>query len=178
MASTQAHIRAVVNSGLEIDQIMERTNASLVEETDAERFVTLFLGRLDHKNGFFTYVNAGHPSGFVLDGSGEAKARLESTAMPIGAHPDGKFPMGEPIALERGDIVILPTDGILEATSPSDTEYGDDRLLQIVRENRHRPAREIIERIFSSSLRFAQRDKLEDDATVVIVKRLPDASDH
>jgi len=103
---------------------------------------------------------------------------LESTAMPIGVYPDVKFPMGEPIALARGDIVILPTDGIFEAVSLSDTEYGDDRLLQVVRENRHRPAREIIESIVNSTLRFTQNDKLEDDATLVIAKRLPDASDH
>jgi PAS domain S-box-containing protein len=178
MASTQAHIRAIVNSGLEIDQIMERTNASLVEETDVERFVTFFLGRLDHKTGSLTYVNAGHPTGFVVDGSGGIKARLESTAIPIGVYAEAKFPISGSIVLERGDIVILPTDGILEAASPSDTEYSDDRLRRVVRENRHRPAREIIERIFSSSLRFTQLDKLEDDATVVIVKRLPDASDH
>jgi sigma-B regulation protein RsbU (phosphoserine phosphatase) len=97
--------------------------------------------------------------------------------MPIGVYPDVKFPMGEPIALEPGDIVILPTDGILEAASPSVTEYGDDRVLQIVRENRDRPAREIVERIFSSSLKFTQLDKLEDDATVVIAKRLPYGSE-
>jgi PAS domain S-box-containing protein len=163
MASTQAHIRSIVNSGLEIDQIMERTNASLVEETDVERFVTFFLGRLDHKTGSFTYVNAGHPTGFVVDGSGGIKARLESTAIPIGVYAEAKFPISGSIVLERGDIVILPTDGILEAASPSDTEYSDDRLRRVVRENRHRPAREIIERIFSSSLRFTQLDKLEDE---------------
>jgi len=178
MASTQAHIRSIVNSGLEIDQIMEQTNASLEEETDAERFVTLFLGRLDHKTGSFTYVNAGHPTGFVVDGSGGIKARLESTGIPIGVYPEAKFPISGSIVLERGDILILPTDGILEAASPSSEEFGDERLLQIVRENRQRSAREIIGSILSSTLRFTQRDQLEDDATAVVVKCHRDAADH
>ena len=72
----------------------------------------------------------------------------------------------------------MPSSQRESGGSASDTEYSDDRLRRVVRANRHRPAREIIERIFSSSLRFTQLDKLEDDATVVIVKRLPDVSDH
>jgi sigma-B regulation protein RsbU (phosphoserine phosphatase) len=178
MASTQAHIRSIVNSGLEIDQIMEQTNASLEEETEVERFVTLFLGRLDHKTGSFTYVNAGHPTGFVVDGSGGIKARLESAGIPIGVTPEAKFPISGSIVLERGDILVLPTDGILEAASPSSEEFGDERLLQIVRENRQRSAREIIGSILSSSLRFTQRDQFEDDATAVVVKCDRDAADH
>lgn len=82
------------------------------------------------------------------------------------------------IALDRGDIPVLPTDGILEATSPSGEEFGDERLLQIVRENRHRSAREIIGSILSSSLRFTQRYQLEDDTTAVVVKCHRDAGDH
>jgi sigma-B regulation protein RsbU (phosphoserine phosphatase) len=178
MASAQAHIRAVANSGLDIDQIIERTNASVVGETDDERFVTLFLGRLDHKTGSFSYVNAGHPTGFVVDGSGGIKARLESTGIPIGIYPDVKFPISGSIVLERGDTLILPTDGILEAASPSGAEFGVDRVLQIVRENRHRSAREIIGSVLSSSLRFTQRDKFEDDATAVVVKCHRAAGDH
>ena len=178
MASTQAHIRAVVNSGLEIDEIVERTNAALAEETDVERFVTLFLGRLDSKTGSFTYVNAGHLPGFVMDGSGGVKACLESTAIPIGIHPETKFRISGSIVLEQGDILILPTDGILEAASPSSEEFGDERLLQIVRENRQRSAHEIISSILSSSLRFTQRDRFEDDATAIVVKCHRDAGDH
>jgi PAS domain S-box-containing protein len=178
MASTQAHIRAVANSGLEIEQIIERTNASIVGETDDELFVTLFLGRLDHKTGSFTYVNAGHPAGFVVDGSGGIKARLESTGIPIGIYPDMKFPVSGSVVLERGDTLVLPTDGILEAASPSDEEFGVDRLIQVVRDNRHRSAREIIESVLSSSLRFTQLDKFEDDATAVVVKCHRDAGDY
>jgi len=178
MASTQAHIRSIVNSGLEIDQIMEQTNASLAEETDVERFVTLFLGRLDHKTGAFTYVNAGHPAGCVVDGSGGIKARLESTEIPIGIHPDAKYPISGSIVLQRGDILILPTDGILEAVSPSSVEFGLDRVVQIASDNRHRSAREIISSILSSSFRFTQRDQLEDDATAIVVKCHRDAADH
>ena len=128
------------------------------------------LGRLDHKTGSFTYVNAGHPSGFVVRGSGGIKTRLESTGMPIGVFPEAKYPISGSVILERGDTLILPTDGILEAASPSSAEFGNDRLLQVVSENRHRSAREIISRVFGSSLTFAGRDKLEDDATLVVLK--------
>jgi PAS domain S-box-containing protein len=178
MASTQAHIRSIVNSGLDIDRIMERTNTAVEKETDVDRFVTLFLARLDHETGAFTYVNAGHRTGYVIDSSGGIKACLKSSGIPIGVYPDVKFPIGGSIVLEKGDILILPTDGILEATSPSDEEFGDERLLQTVRENRDRSAREIIDRILSSSLRFAGRDQLEDDATVVVVKCHLDTGDH
>jgi sigma-B regulation protein RsbU (phosphoserine phosphatase) len=178
MASTQAHIRAVANSGLEIDQMVERTNASVVEETDDERFVTLLLGRLDHKTRSFTYVNAGHPTGFVLDSSGGIKARLDSTAIPIGILPEAKFPISGSVVLKQGDILLLPTDGILEARSSSGAEFGIDRVLQVVCENRHRSAREIIGGIFFSLLEFAHCDRLEDDATVVVVRCSPEASDH
>lgn len=103
---------------------------------------------------------------------------MESTAIPIGIHPDAKFPISGSIVLEKGDILILPTDGILEAASPSSVEFGLDRVLQIASENRHRSAREIIGSIFNSSLRFTQGEKLEDDATAVVIKCHRHADDH
>ena len=118
----------------------------------------------------FSYASAGHPTAYVLDASGKVKARLESTAPPLGIMPDAAFPAGESLTLEPGDLAILLTDGVLEATAPDGTPFGESRVLEVVRGSQSQPAGQIISRLHRAVLDFRRQEVLLDDMTAIVLK--------
>jgi sigma-B regulation protein RsbU (phosphoserine phosphatase) len=84
--------------------------------------------------------------------------------------PDTVFPVIGPMVLEPGDIVLLLTDGVLEAQSPDDDDFGSERALEIVRKNRSQTAREIVESLYRAILEFSRTENQRDDVTVVVIK--------
>ena len=152
---------------------MAHTNSILCWETEEGRFVTLLFACLELQSRVLHYVNAGHPSGYVLSQSGDVKVALESSALPLAILPETDFLIGGPIQLETNDIVVLATDGILEARSPGDELFGADRMLETVRTNRNCKASEIIETLRQAVRDFTQREELLDDVTAVVIKVEP-----
>jgi sigma-B regulation protein RsbU (phosphoserine phosphatase) len=170
MASTHAHVQSLAETGLSIEQILGRLNSFLMRETEPDRFVTLLLACLDPATRTLTYVSAGHPTGYVLDDSGKVKARLESTAFPLGILSDTTFPAGSVTQLEPGDLVLLLTDGLLEAASPEGAYFGLGKALEIVLSNRQSPAETIVQRLYQAVQEFCKGRKLIDDVTVIVIK--------
>ena len=80
--------------------------------------MTLLFARLDHKARTFQYVSAGHTTGYLLDRSGAVKTHLESTGMPLGVLSDWEFEAAPTLQLEPGDLLLLLTDGVVEAHDP------------------------------------------------------------
>jgi PAS domain S-box-containing protein len=169
-ASTCAHLRSFVADHTDVQEVLAHTNSILCWETEEGRFVTLLFARLDLKSRTVHYVNAGHPSGYVLSQSGDVKAVLESGTLPLAVLPDAEFPVGGPIGLEPNDILLLVTDGIPEARSPEDVLFGAERMLDIVRAHRNRKSSEIIAALHRAVHDFTQRAQQIDDLTAVVVK--------
>jgi PAS domain S-box-containing protein len=170
MSAVQSHLRALVDIHSEMGVILHRVNMRLVEETEESRFVTLFFTRIDPASRMLTYVNAGHPSGYVLDKSGNVKSALASTACLLGVLPDAEFIPKDYGVLEAGELLLLLTDGVLEASSPDGIPFGVDRALGVVRDHRDGTAREIVEVLYREVLAFARRSLPRDDVTAVVVK--------
>jgi sigma-B regulation protein RsbU (phosphoserine phosphatase) len=143
---------------------------------DFERFVTVFLARLDPRSQSFDYASAGHPSGYVLDAAGQVKARLKRLGVPLGIQPDIEYTVSPVISLSAGDIVLLLTDGIEEAMSPDNTFFGVDRILEVVRAHSERTAGEIVDALYRAVRDFSQDLPQLDDLTVVVVKVKPSGS--
>jgi PAS domain S-box-containing protein len=170
MASTHAYLRSLARTSDDVGEILAICNAILIEETEGDRFVTLLLGRLDPATRSFLYCNAGHPTGYVLDAAGNVKSSLESTAAPLGLLTQEQFVSAGPVLLEPGDLLLLITDGVLEAISPEEEPFGIERMLQVVRKHRHQTSREIIEQLYQAVIGFSQTEKPLDDVTAVVVK--------
>jgi PAS domain S-box-containing protein len=170
MASVRALLRSHAQNTTNVGRILDQTNSVLCQEIEADRFVTLLFARLDRHERTLSYSSAGHPTGHVIDASGQVKARLKSTALPLGVHSEADFPTAEPVSLDEGDVVLMMTDGVVEVPSPAEGLFGTDRALTVVRDNRHRPAREIIESLHRAIHDFAGDQKPTDDVTVVVVK--------
>ena len=173
MASIHAHLHSLAAIYTEVDEILFRTNRIASEETDTDRFVTVFFACLDPSSRNLVYSSAGHPTAYILDRLGDVRAVLPSTSFPIGLVPDAQFPVGDPIALQPGDIALLFTDGLFEATSSQGYHFGQDRVIQVVSRNRKETASRIIAALYEAVLEFSGRAKLDDDITIVVIKVEP-----
>ncbi len=170
MASTQAFLRSSAEVYDDLGEIVGHVNRCLQGVAEQHRFVTFFLGRLDVRARTFTYVSAGHPAGYVLDASGIVKSRLESTAVPLGIAMDTEFSSGNSVSLEAGDTVLLVTDGILEARSPTGEVFGAERALDTVRAAQPGKAAEIVDRLFQAVRAFCGPEKPVDDVTAMVIQ--------
>jgi PAS domain S-box-containing protein len=170
MATTSAHLRSYIEEHSDVEEILTHINAILCREVEEGRFVTFFLGRLEITSRTLHYVNAGHPSGYVIDASGEIKATLDSSTFPLAILPESEFEVSGPVALEPNDVVLLTTDGILEAQSATHELFGKERMLEVVKANRHKKASEIIDNLQQAVSDFTECHEHVDDLTTVVVK--------
>ncbi|UCF67047.1 MAG: PAS domain S-box protein [Acidobacteriota bacterium] len=176
MAHTRSELRSWVRARRDVNEVLERLNDDLVIETEEHIFVTLLLVCLHPNSRRLCYSSAGHPPGLILDSSGRLKHKLCSTGLPLGILAEERYAKGGPIDLEPGDLVLLMTDGVLEAESADQEMFGYERVLAVVRDNRHEPAREILDRLFSAVRTFNGNGKLSDDVSAVLIKCDPLAS--
>jgi PAS domain S-box-containing protein len=170
MAETRAYLRVLAGRRDDPGEILTRANGILAEDVGSERFVTLFLGRLDPNTRSLIYTSAGHPAGFILDAAGRSKQTLPRTGPPLGIRPNTQYTSSGEIKLASGDLLILVTDGIEETPSPDNELFGVERVLETVRSHREKPARDIVELLYQAVRQFAKNAPQTDDVTAIIVK--------
>jgi PAS domain S-box-containing protein len=170
MAFLHAHLRSLAESQTDLCAVINRANDLLEQESPDQHFVTLLAVAFDTQARAMTYVRCGHPPGFIMSAQGEVSAWMEEGNLPLGILPDTEFPQSAPTQLSSGDVVVVLTDGILEALSPERTQFGIDRTVQLVREHRKQPAAQIIEALREAVRKYTGRDELSDDLTLVVIK--------
>ena len=173
MALTYAHVRSLAKSHEEPGEILTQVNRFLVDECDP--FVTLLFARSAPSARSLTWINAGHPPGVVLDSADHVKVCLESTTLPLAVTADTAFSPHDAVTLEPGDIVLLLTDGILEARSATDAAFGMRRALDVVAANRSRSAGKIVAAVHRAVQEFCCPKKPVDDITAIVIKVGPEA---
>ena len=169
MAMTRAYVRSFAALGLDVADILARVNASLVEDLQENRFVTLLLARLDLSSRTLEYSSAGHVPGFLLNHAGETEAVLESTGVPLGLFSGAVFSTRK-FLVDVGHVVVLSTDGATETTTACDVEFGCDRVLDQIRTHLRDGAHEIAEGVYHAARTFAAGEPQHDDVTTIIVK--------
>ena len=173
MASISAHLRSFVLEHSDLGETLRHVNTLLCQEMEEGRFVTLLFVQIESASRRLKYVNLGHPSGYVLGHSGDVKAVLQSGGLALAILPDMEFPPSQAVELEPKDIVLLITDGILEARSPGGALFGVERMLEIVRASRDRQASEILQSLQQAVFDFTKLKKPQDDLTAVVIKVQP-----
>jgi sigma-B regulation protein RsbU (phosphoserine phosphatase) len=158
-----------------IVRTVERLNRIIHESTLTSRFVSMFYGELE-LNGLFIYVNAGHPPPFRLRAADGGVDYLEEGGAVLGPLPEATYERGF-VTLRPGDVVVLYTDGIVEALGTGDgggsEEFGVERLIEVVARERRRPAAEIVDRVFAAIESWSGERPTRDDRTVVVVRYPP-----
>jgi hypothetical protein len=169
ITETRAYLRAFALTSEDIGRNVALVNRRLAEDV-GDNFVTLFFARLDPHTYSFVYTSAGHPSGCILDPSGSVKELLKSTALPLGIFSDGDFPIAPAITLQPGDLVLLLTDGVVEARAPDGTFFGFQRAIDIVRVYRRDTAAQIVHNLYHAVRAFSHNHPQVDDITAVVIK--------
>ena len=169
MASTRAYVRALALGDPRPMRVLQLANRALCADAVDGNFVTLMLAQLDPVRRTLSYAGAGHPLGYVLSAFGEVKAVLHSDGPALGIVPEYDFAESQ-TTLASGDLVLLLTDGILEATDSREQLFGAERALDVVRDNLHLSAQDIARELYNGTRRFACRSALNDDATSIVIK--------
>ena len=170
MAFLRASLRAAIHIGYAPNISMAKVNYLLWESIENHQFVTAFYGALDATNKTLAYVNAGHNPPLLMDEDGSARY-IERGGLPLGMFKDTRY-YEYYLPIEAGQTLVIYTDGVTEAPAPDGQEYGRARLESIVRAERHRSARDLIQAIYTDVLAWTAGRGAGDDMTFVVVKAL------
>ena len=151
-----------------LDEVLERANALLHAKTPSNCYATAMLVRVNGARRTLSFANAGHPPGLILGASGALKLRLGSTGRPLGCFERAEVGASSLLCLDVGDVVVLATDGVLEAASDGGEPFGEDRLVAAVRACLTRPAQAIADAVHEAVNLFS--GGAQDDATLVVMK--------
>lgn len=170
-----AGLHAMVRSRLPhyagtLNQFMKEINQYLMGSTPDGMFVTLFLGVLDERTGRLTFVNAGHPYPILLTSQADEPLRLAKNGLPLGALPEVEYEEGEADLLP-GSLLTLFSDGVTDARDQHGERFQEQRLLDVLREERLSPAATVLSRIVAAVERFALLPEPSDDIALMVVRR-------
>jgi sigma-B regulation protein RsbU (phosphoserine phosphatase) len=171
MSSLQARVQVLFDDPTNLAALVTRLNRIITTNCPANRFISFFIAVLDPTTNELAYVNAGHNPPLLVRRDGSLK-KLEGTGLILGILPIAKYEQ-QTCLLEPGDVVVLFSDGVTEATRPDvDEEFGEDRLAQALAELKDESAQSIIEAINQRVVDFTKGAPPADDITLVVAKRL------
>lgn len=168
MSNLQATLRSEALANRGVKDTVGRVNFTLSKFMDMGKFISLFYGVLDIQNKTFAYSNAGHNYPFLL-GKDDNVRKLEKGGVVLGTFNDFTYEE-ETVQLKSGDLMLLYTDGITEATNDKDEMFEEDRLLELLKRNRRSSAQELSQKIVDEVLSFQGTLPQSDDLTLVLLK--------
>jgi phosphoserine phosphatase RsbU/P len=171
VSTLHASLHAYIDGASNLADLVRRLNVIVHENTEAERFITLFMAVLDPNDGTLTYVNAGHNFPFVLRTQQSSIHPLTSTGLPLGMFNSAEFQQ-EIVKLDPSDYLVMYTDGVTEAMNSSMDEYGEARLRQVMIGSSDKPAAGLLGGIVSDVERFVAGEPQSDDLTMLVLKRV------
>lgn len=169
MANLQAAVRMQAMHSSAIDDSLNRLNNLLYCSTASEKFATFFYAVLNIRTHELRYANAGHQFPFHFTGEGE-RFELSSTGVVLGILESTTF-KEESIKFESGDMLVVYSDGITDAVNVSDEEFGEQRLIDVIMDNRAQTADKLVDAIFKAVQLHSGDAPQMDDMTLLAIKR-------
>jgi phosphoserine phosphatase RsbU/P len=166
MSNLQASVRAFATDAAKPAELCQLVNRVLCGHIAEGRFISFFYSLIDTELGTLSYCNAGHYPPLVIRADGSID-RLASGGAVLGVFPEAAYEQAE-IPLRSGDRIVLYTDGITEARSAQDEEFGDERLEALALQERSCSAPALQARIAEAVAAFTG-GRFQDDATVIVM---------
>ena len=167
MSSLQAALRIAGSIQMELPALVANLNTLLHGMTQGWKYVTFFLARYEPATGWLRYVNCGHPPPLLI--SGQSIRQLDATGVPIGLIM-GRTWKEQRVRLETGDRLLLYTDGLTEATSPDDQEFGIPALKSLCLQFQNTHTDEVIPAIVKHITAYESGQRAQDDKTFVLLE--------
>lgn len=154
-----------------VSAILSQTNGVMFHNSPAQFYVTFFFGDLETASGKMRYVNAGHIPPIFYRSRTQSIDRLETGGTVLGLFPDAPFEVGE-VQFEKGDVLVVFTDGLSESWGDNEIEFGEDRLGEVVRGAASLSAADLERKLQNEVETYTHGSRATDDRTVLIVKRV------
>lgn len=169
MASVRSAFRAHASQSANVADLVQRVNRQLCLDTNAHEFVTAVCGEFSPDGRAFTYCNAGHPPPILCRGT--RMMELLAGGMVLGIHPEEHYEQ-ETIKLREDDVMVIVTDGVMEAMDFKKQQYGRERYLDSLRRHRKLDAPQMARQILWDVRRFVGLAAQSDDISVVVARVL------
>jgi len=182
MATLQAALRSQVSQSqpspgdaagllpqLDPATLVYKLNQQIYALTSPEKYATFFFALYDEASCTLTYTNAGHLSPLLF--RNEDVVSLDSNGTVVGAFPFSKYDESS-IVIQPGDLLVCYTDGITEPENAYDEEFGEARLIELVRKHAHQNDHEIIRIVFDAVRSWSGGPELHDDMTLLLARQV------
>jgi sigma-B regulation protein RsbU (phosphoserine phosphatase) len=171
MALSRTLVRTGAIPGRAPRLAISRTNDLILADARSDLFVTLFYGILQPDSSRFEYVNAGHMPPLLVQGADGTVEELRTGGMALGVLPNLEFEQ-RTVRLLPEDVLVLYTDGVTDAQDVSQNMFGKERLIELVQQHRHLPAKELAQKIDEAVASFVGDALQFDDFTLVVARRI------
>ncbi|GAB4365749.1 MAG: hypothetical protein Kow0042_05170 [Calditrichia bacterium] len=172
MAEIKGMMLQLSTAYLSPKNLLKEMNRKLFGTVDRKVFVTMIYGILEISRGRFTFARAGHNSLLQIRTNGDHQFYVPA-GLALGLDSGNLFDSQlEEMSIEfhPGDLIVLYTDGITEAMNTAQEAYGEERLLLVSQELKHRPVKEIQDGIRKNLEEFLTGHSFQDDLTMVLIK--------
>jgi sigma-B regulation protein RsbU (phosphoserine phosphatase) len=170
MASLRASLRGVtLDAPDDLARMMQKVNRLVYEASANNRYATFFFATYDPRTGELRYVNAGHNAPMLVRRVTGDVLRLEAGGLVVGLLPFASYE-AQSVPLQPGDLFIAYTDGISEAMTADDEEWGEERMLASVQASSCASATDVLDSIFAAADLFTSGAEQHDDMTLLIMK--------
>lgn len=170
MAVTRSLLRIVAAQESRPDRIVASLNNSIADSNDTNMFVTLFIGVIDLRTGRLRYSNAGHNAPVIINGeTGKVELLQVKPNLPIGIMANMKFEMQETF-IPSNTTIFVYTDGLTEAENAEKELFGDDRMIDKLKDMKNNSSKVQIEQMLDEVHQHVKDAEQSDDLTMVSIK--------
>lgn len=167
MSNVQAAVHAFAADTVSPSELCAKVNHVVSSSTGEDKFITFLYAMVDTREKTLTYTNAGHNAGILLRSNGSLE-RLEPADAVLGPFRSWHYTEAK-IDLGPGDRLVLFTDGVTELRNSSADEFGEDRLIELLVQNRELEAEQLRDRLVEAVLDFSGGE-FQDDATLLVLR--------
>ncbi len=172
MASARAALRAYTENLKEVEEIFFKLNNLLESNLEYSNFMTLLFLMIDANNNTLQYISAGHEGPLMFRSNSDEVIEYPSTGVALGIIKDSKFKVSDLIKLEKGDLFILFTDGLVEVHNKNKEMLGKQRLINFIKKHKHKSVKELKKLIIQFWFDFKEDMPQEDDISLILIKKL------
>src|SRR6267378_3017885 len=159
-----------LRAGLRVDEAVNRLNRFLCEKSSSGRFVTMFLLTVSSE-GRGKYISAGHNPSYLFRAAKQEIEELGSNNMIVGAFSFASY-QPDRLQLEKGDVLVVYSDGLTEAENPQGDMLGEERVKDVIRREAPSGSKHLEQKLLETIQRFTGGRSQTDDITLMIIERV------
>ena len=171
MATMRATLRAnIQNNPNDIVQALRQVNGDIYRDSPVDKFITSIYCNLDYESHELSYVNSGHNPPYIVRANDNRIEELDQGGVMLGIMEEIDLPKAT-LSIDKGDILMLFSDGVTEATNPSGELFSEERFERWLLDHNQLSAEEMKDALLETLRDYANGSPQSDDITFIIVKR-------